>query len=87
PLNVYQSSNQMAIGLLALADVADREGYRVRVLHEGLEAAIDKRFSFSDYLRQWQPRTIGFSLHFHHACVDMVRLATEARSAVPSATI
>ncbi len=87
PLNVYQSSNQMAIGLLALADVADREGYRVRVLHEGLEAAIDKRFSFSDYLHQWKPRTIGFSLHFHHACVDMVRLATEARSTVPSATI
>ncbi len=87
PLNVYQSCNRMTMGILALADFADRKGYRTRVLHAGIEKALDKHFSFTEYLQTHRPRVIGFSLHFHHGIVDTFQLAEEAREAVPEAFI
>jgi len=87
PLNVYQSLRYMTIGLLALADLADRNGYRVRVLHLGIESALNKHFSFQNYLTKWNPKTIGFSLQFHQGIVDTIKHAREARLACPSAFI
>ncbi|MFO7869810.1 MAG: polysaccharide pyruvyl transferase family protein [Kiritimatiellia bacterium] len=87
PLNVYQSCNRMAIGLLALADITDREGFSTRVLHVGIERMVDPGFSFADYLKRHKPRVIAFSLHFHHGILDTFRLVREARGAVPEAFI
>lgn len=87
PLNVYQSCNRMSIGLLALAELSERHGYRVRVVHEGVERALDRRFSMGAYLRRTQPKAIGFSLQFHHGLVDTVRCVAEARAALPDAFI
>lgn len=87
PLNVYQSCNRMAMGVLALAELADRTGYRTRVLHVGIERALDRRFSFAAYLRAHAPKVVGFSLQFHHGIVDTLRLVEEARRALPDTAI
>lgn len=85
PLNIYRSCNQMSLGLMALADLADRSGFRTRVVHVGVEKALDGNFSFAGYLRRHRPRAIGFSLQFHHGLVDTLALAAEARRALPEA--
>jgi radical SAM superfamily enzyme YgiQ (UPF0313 family) len=85
PLNIYRSCNQMSLGLMALADLADRSGYQTRVVHIGVEKALDGNFSFSRYLRRCRPRAIGFSLQFHHGLIDTLALVEEARRALPEA--
>ncbi|MCK5558451.1 MAG: cobalamin-dependent protein, partial [Candidatus Hydrogenedentes bacterium] len=87
PLNVYQSCNRMAMGLMVLADLADRNGYQTKVLHVGIERALKKCFSFGEYLEQHRPKAIGFSLMFHHSIVDTLRLTAEARRVLPEAFI
>ena len=85
PLNIYRSCNQMSQGLMALADLAERSGFRTGVAHVGVEKALDGNFSFAGYLRRRQPRAIGFSLQFHHGLVDTLALVEEARRAQPEA--
>lgn len=85
--NVYQSCNRMAMGLLALADLADRQGYAARVINLGVEKILDKSFSFIDYLKINQPKVIGFSLHFHHSLVDTLDCIEEVRKVLPDAFI
>lgn len=87
PLNVYQSNNRMSLGLIALADLAHRDGYSVRVLHTGIENSLDRHFSFSQYLLNKRPKAIGFSLQFHHGLVDTLRLIKEAKKVLPDVFI
>ncbi len=87
PLNIYGSCNRMAMGVLALADLAVRKGFAVRVLHTGIERVLDPSFDIATVLRQRQPRAVGLSIHFHHSLVDAVRLIREIRSACPDTFI
>lgn len=85
--NVYQSCNRMAMGLLALADLGDRNGYGVRVINLGVEKIVDKSFSFIDYLKETQPKVVGFSIHFHHSLVDSLDYIEKVRKALPDTFI
>jgi len=87
PLNVYQSCNRMTMGLLALADLLDRNGYNTRLVHAGIERVLDKKWSFAAYLRAHRPKVVGFSLHFHHGLVDTFEFVRQARAALPDALI
>ena len=86
-LNIYLSCNRMAIGLLGLADLAHRKGFVTRILHGGVEHAINKNFSFSQYLKKHKPKYIGFSQHFHQNLVDTLQWASEAKEVLPDSFI
>ena len=87
PLNVYHSCNRMSLGLIALADLAQRNNYKIKVIHTGIEKSLNKKFSFSEYVRQKQPKAIGFSLQFHHGLVDTIQLIKAAKKTLPDVFI
>ncbi len=83
PFNVYQSCNRMAMGLLALADLAEQNGHGTRVIHLGIEKIRNKSFSFENYLKETRPKVLGFSLQFHHSLVDTLHAINQARKVLP----
>lgn len=87
PYNVYQSCNRMAMGLLALADLGERNGQTVKVINLGVEKIVDKSFSFINYLKETKPKVVGFSIHFHHSLVDSLDYIKKVREALPEAFI
>ncbi len=86
-LNVHNTCNRMAIGLMALADLVNRNGYQARLIHGGIEYQQDKNFSFEAFLRQHRPKIIGFSQHFHHNLVDTLQWASIAKQTLPNCFI
>jgi len=87
PFNVYQSCNRIAMGLLSLADLVDKKGHGVRVVHLGIERIRNKSFSFEKYLQDTRPKALGFSLHFHHSLVDTLHAVKQARKVLPEVFI
>ncbi len=86
-LNVHNTCNRMAIGLMALTDLVNRNGYQTRLIHGGIEYQQDKNFSFEAFLRQHRPKIIGFSQHFHHNLVDTLQWASIAKQTLPNCFI
>lgn len=82
-LNLHNSCNRMALGLLALADYVHQQGYTTRVVHLGIEQRLDKKFSFADLLKKYRPKLIAFSQHFHHNLVDTLQSASLAKRILP----
>jgi radical SAM superfamily enzyme YgiQ (UPF0313 family) len=82
-LNVHSSCNRMALGLIALADLINRNGFSTRLIHGGIELQLDKNFSFESFLLRHRPKIIGFSQHFHHNLVDTLQWASLAKKVLP----
>ncbi len=86
-LNVHSTCNRMALGLPALADLVNRNGYKTKLIHGGIEHRVDKNFSFESFLRKHNPKIIGFSQHFHHNLVDTLQWASLAKKVLPDCFI
>jgi len=65
----------MPMGLLAIADYADRQGYKTEVLHPGIEWINNKSFSLISHVEKCLPRLIGLSLHWHQQSYDVIETA------------
>ena len=72
----------MPVGLLGLADLLDRRGHQVEVLHLGLATLRDAGFNLSRYLQTRAPDMVGFSLHWHHQLAGVIQQAERARHAL-----
>ena len=72
----------MPVGLLGLADLLDRQGHQVEVLHLGLATLAEADFDLNRYLQGQAPDMVGFSLHWHHQLAGVVQQAELARHAL-----
>src|SRR4030042_5235733 len=52
------------MGLFALADLLEREGYSAKILNYSLEYMLDRKFSLLQYLKIVNPRIVGVDLHW-----------------------
>lgn len=75
------------MGLFAIADYAYRQGYRVGILHLGIEKIINSKFSLEGYLKETNPKIIGLSLHWHHQSYDVIEIAKLIKKAKPECFI
>ncbi len=76
--NLKKRSSYMLVpmGLVGLADLAEREGHSARILNYPLERMLDKGFSLRSYLARCNPEIVGVDLHWvvHSAgAIDTLR--------------
>lgn len=67
----------MPMGLIGLADLADREGFSSRIINYSLERALDKKYSLLRHLKGMEFGAVGVDLHWivHSAgAIDTLRL-------------
>lgn len=82
-LGNYVSLQWMALGVLGLADAVRRAGFEARVLHLGLERALNPRFTLARLLRDRPCRLAALSIHFHQQLHDGLRAAKAIKAARP----
>lgn len=70
-------------GLFALADLLDREGHDVNILHTGLEEMLDDGFNLEHYIKREKPDLICAPLHWHHQCYEVYETLRGLKKAFP----
>ncbi|MCX8117978.1 MAG: cobalamin-dependent protein [Desulfobacterota bacterium] len=85
PIGSFLWINFLPMGLLALADFLDRNGFPSQVLHLGVEWIEDPRFSLIRYIRQKNPRIVALDLHWHHQSYDVLEVAKRVKQSIPQA--
>lgn len=83
-LGNYTSLQLMSIGLFALADAVHQAGFKTRIIHLGLENALNPRFRIASYLRANPTKLVGLSCQFHAQLYDTLRAARAVKDHDPS---
>ncbi len=69
----------MPLGTLAIADLLDREGYEIKVVHTGIEEMLDRDFSIKNLLKKYETPVVGIDLHWYVHSYDAIRLAESVK--------
>lgn len=77
----------MSMGIFALADYLQRNGYIAKILHLGVEKILNNKFSIEDYLKGKEVRLVGISLHWHYQSRDTIKLVNKIKSVRPEIKI
>jgi radical SAM superfamily enzyme YgiQ (UPF0313 family) len=79
PFGEYMTVNLLPMGTLALADLANQNGFKTRILHMGLEWIEKGAASATNYLKAKEVKVIALPLHFHPQSYDVMRIAKEVK--------
>lgn len=83
PFNTTMFINLMPVGLLSIADVLSRKGYKVEIIHLGIEKLYNPDFSLEKYLKCKNPDVAGITLHWHHQSYDAIQIAKKVKETLP----
>jgi radical SAM superfamily enzyme YgiQ (UPF0313 family) len=83
PVGQFMWVNYMPLGLLGIADHLSRNGFKCRVLHQGIEWMNRKSWTLEDSLNSAPPPVIGLSLHWHYQAHDVIESCKTIRKAYP----
>lgn len=72
-LGNYVTIQWMALGLLGIADTLDKAGLSARVMHLGLEKALNSKFRIRNYLASEPSPVVAVSIHWHQQLYDSLR--------------
>lgn len=73
----------MAMGVLALADLLQKNNYSSKIIHLGVEKIENSAFSIENYLKNKKIRSVGISLHWHYQSKNCMRLARKIKNINP----
>ena len=74
----------MAMGVFALAETLQANGYSSKIIHLGVEKIVNSEFSIREYLKNHDVSVIGLSLHWHYQSSRCISLANEIKSINPN---
>jgi radical SAM superfamily enzyme YgiQ (UPF0313 family) len=77
----------MAMGLLAMADWLEQNGYSALILNLGVEKIVDADFSIEHFLEHHDVGVIGISLHWHFQSLDVINLSKAIKAVRPEIPI
>ncbi len=77
----------MPMGTIAIADLLEREGYSVKIIHTGLERMLDHSFSVDKILEKYDATVVGIDLHWYAHGYDAIQIADISRETTPNAFV
>ena len=76
PVGDFMWLNYMPMGLLAVADFANRQGLDIEVVHLGVEWVENRGFQVKELIdNRPDIGAVGMSLHWHHQAYDTIEVA------------
>ena len=87
PMGSFILGNLIPMGLLSLADAAEKAGYRTRIYHLAYEMLFTPGFSLEGTVRNHRPCMVGLDLHWHYQTHDVLKTVKRIRSAAPGVKI
>jgi len=73
----------IASGVFSIADYLSKRGLNTRILHLGIEKALNPRFSLFDFVAKSKPKVVGFSLHWHMQSALATEIAAQLKKDYP----
>ena len=67
------------MGLVSMADLLDRNGFSVQIIHHAIEKAVDRLFDISDFIKSSGAKVVCLDLYWHHQSNSVIRLAGEIK--------
>lgn len=83
PLGKFINVTYMPMGLLALAELTHRHGFRTEVVHLGVEWLLDRSFRITDEFDQRNIGAVGLPLYWHYQAYDVLRVAEAIKRTSP----
>lgn len=83
PLNDFMNITFMPMGLFALSDLLNREGFSSQIIHLGVEWIEDRSFSIIEWLKDKKVKVIGMPIHWHYQSYDTIEVAKKIKEAYP----
>jgi len=77
----------MSMGLFALADVLNRNGFSSQIIHSGIEQIKGRNSAIEEYVRDNDILLIGFSLHWYLQSYDTLQMVDRIKSIRPGIKI
>lgn len=87
PLGDFFNVTYMPMGLPALADWANRAGYRTEIVHLGVEWIRDPTFDLLRWLDGRRVRAFGLPLYWHYQTYDVIETARQLKARAPDAFV
>ncbi|MBK7973567.1 MAG: cobalamin-dependent protein [Deltaproteobacteria bacterium] len=87
PLGDFFNVTYMPMGLPALADWANRAGFRTEILHLGVEWIRDPGFDLLRWIDGRRIRAFGLPLYWHYQTYDVVETARQLKAHAPDAFV
>ncbi len=79
PISEYIFILFLPVGLLGLADLLNRNGYKTRIIHLGVEFIKYKKIDLNEIIIENKPDIIGLDLHWHHQSYDVIEFAKKIK--------
>lgn len=83
PLDEFMLINYFPVGILMLADLLEKKGYKSHVIHVGLEFILDKEFSIYSWIKERDISVIGLPIHWHYQSYDVMVIAKKIKELFP----
>lgn len=87
PLGDFFNVTYMPMGLPALADWANRAGFRTEIIHLGVEWIRDPGFDLLRWLDGRRVRAFGLPLYWHYQTYDVIETARRLKAHAPDAFV
>ena len=75
------------MGVFAIADLLEREGFGVKIINYPLEAYLDPNWSLKDYLRTIDFKICGIDLHWIHNAHGAIEIARIIKEVKPNSKV
>jgi len=83
PFDEFLCINFMPMGVFSMAEILERAGHDVEIVHLGIELILDNehgtRFDVGDYVAEEQPDLVAIPLHWHFQSYDAVEVARKVK--------
>ncbi len=83
PIDQFIWINFLPMGLLALADLLQRNGISTQIVHLGVEWIENHSFSILNLIQEKDPRMVAIDLHWHHQSYDVMEVAKKIKTTFP----
>lgn len=87
PLGEFMNITYMPMGLLALAELANRHGYRSEIVHLGVEWMLDPSFNIVEEIKRRGIPAVGLPIHWHYQIYDTLQVAAAIKEQAPETFI
>ncbi|MBT3220084.1 MAG: radical SAM protein [Proteobacteria bacterium] len=79
----YSRITFLPMGMLSMIEEVDRAGFTVRLVHLGVEKALDPEWSLVDYVKESGATMVALSLNWHPQTFDTLDVARQLKASLP----
>jgi len=87
PLGDFMNITFMPMGIFAMSDFLNRNGFSSQIVHLGVEWIEDTGFSLIEWLKDKQVKVIGMPIHWHYQAYDTMDVAKKIKAQYPGIRI